>query len=127
MHNLITLIQGRRKNAKDTITIYIYMPPRPSQCCGISHDKLCLSMTCSIYITSTANNKTIECNIENTSCDSKWFIYVIFCPFCKLQYVGQSNNLRARMNGHWSDYRHCAAGKINKILPDVPSVAVTAV
>ena len=46
---------------------------------------------------------------------SKWIIYVISCPICNLQYVGQSNNFRARMNGHKSDFRLYAAGKINKM------------
>ena len=31
------------------------------------------------------------------------------------QYVGQSNNFRARVNGHKSDFRLYAAGKINKM------------
>ena len=40
---------------------------------------------------------------------------LFFCPICKLQYVGQSNNFRARMNGNKSDFRLCAAGKIKKM------------
>ena len=91
-------------------------PPRPSQSCGKSRCKLCLSLICSNYISSTANNKTFKCYNENTSCDSKWIIYVISCPICNLQYVGQSNNFRARMNGHKSDFRLYAAGKINKMV-----------
>ena len=75
-------------------------PPRPSQSCGKSRCKLCLSLICYNYISSTANNKTFKCNNENTNCDTKWLIYVISCPICKLQYVGQSNNFRARMNRH---------------------------
>ena len=73
-------------------------PPRPSQSCGKSRCKLCLSLICSSYISSTANYKTFKCYNDNTSCDSKWIIYVISCPICNLQYVGQSNNLRARIN-----------------------------
>ena len=68
-------------------------PPRPSQSSGKSRCKLCLSLICSNYISSTANNKTFKCYNDNTSCDSKWIIYVISCPICNLQYVGQSNNL----------------------------------
>ena len=71
-------------------------PPRPSQSCGKSSCKLCISLICSNYISSTANNKTFKCHNENTSCKSKWIIYVISCPICNLQYVGQSNNLRAQ-------------------------------
>ena len=90
-------------------------PPRPSQSCGKSRCELCLSLICSKYISSTANNKTLKCHNENTSCDSKWIIYVTSCPICNLQYVGQSNNFRARMNGHKSDFRCYAAGKINRM------------
>ena len=90
-------------------------PPMPSQSCGKSRCKLCLSLICSNYIRSTANNKTFKCYNKNTSCDSKWIIYVISCPICDLQYVGQSNNFRARMNGHKSDFRLYAAGKTNKM------------
>ena len=87
--------------------------PRPSQSCGKSRCRLCLSLICSNYISSTANNKTFKCHNENTCCDSKWIIYVISCPICNLQYVSQSNNLSARMNGHKSDFQIYAAGKIN--------------
>ena len=95
-------------------------PPRPSQSCGKSRCKLCLSLICSNYISGTANNKTIKCYNENTSCDSKWIIYVISCPIYNLQYVGQSNNFRARMNGHKSDFRLYAAGKINNMDNKLP-------
>ena len=87
----------------------------PSQSCGKSGCKQCLSLICSNYISGTANNKTFKCHNENTSCDSKWIIYVISCPICNLQYVGQSNNLKARMNGHRSDFRLYAADKISKM------------
>ena len=90
-------------------------PSRPSQGCGKSRCKLCLSLTCSDYISSTASNKTFQCHSENTRCDSKWIIYVIFCPICNLLYVGHCNKLRARMNGHKSDFRLYAAGRINKM------------
>ena len=91
-------------------------PTRPSQSCGKSRCKLCLSLICCNYIRSNASNKTFKCHNENTSCNSKRIIYVISCPICKLQYVGQSNNFRARMNGQKSDFRLYAAGKINMIL-----------
>ena len=90
-------------------------PPRPSQGCGKSRCKLCMSKICSNYIISTANNKTFKCHNENTSCDSKWIIYVISCPICNLLYVVQSNKFRASMNGHKSDFRLYAAGNINKM------------
>ena len=90
-------------------------PPRPSQSCGKSRCKLCLSLICANYISSTDNNKTHKCHNGNTSCDSKWIVYVISCPICNQQYVGQSNNFRARMNGHKSDIRLYSASMINKM------------
>ena len=51
-------------------------------------------------ILSTATGKN-----SNTNCNSDWLIYVISCPTCELQYVGQTNNIRLRMNGHKSDLR----------------------
>ena len=42
-------------------------------------------------------------------------MYVISCPICNLQYVGQINNLRARMNGHNGDFLIYPAGRINKM------------
>ena len=90
-------------------------PPRPSPSCGKSRCKLCLSLICSNYITSTANNKTPKCNNKNTSIDIEPATYVIFFPSCKLHYVGQSNNFRACMNGHKSDFQLYAAGKMKKI------------
>ena len=80
-----------------------------------SRCKQCLSLICSNYISSAANNKTFKCHKENTSCDSKWIIYVISCPIFYLQYVGHSNNFRAHMNRHKSDFRLYATGKINKM------------
>ena len=103
-----------RANLRQTASVN-EEPPRPSQSCSKSRCRLCLSLIYSNYISSTANNKTFKCHNVNTSCDYKCIIYVISCPNCNLQYVGQSNNLRARMNGHKSDFRLYAAGKINKM------------
>ena len=91
-------------------------PPRPSQCFGKSRCKPCLTLICSNYISSTANNETYKCRNVNTSCDSKWAIDVISCPIGKLQYVGQSNNFGARINGNKSDFRLYAVGKTNKMV-----------
>ena len=90
-------------------------PPRPSQCCGKSHCKLCLSLNCSNYISCTVNNKTYKCHNENTSCDSNLIIYVISCPICNPQVITQSDNIGTRKNGHKNDFRLYAAGKINKM------------
>ena len=36
------------------------------------------------------------------------------CDVCGLQYVGQTNNIRLRMNGHISDYRKFLNGDFSK-------------
>ena len=36
------------------------------------------------------------------------------CDVCGLQYVGQTNNIRLRMNGHKSDYRKFLNGDFSK-------------
>ena len=88
---------------------------KPPQICGKNRCKLCTFLICSDSITSTANNKTFKCYNRDTTCDSEWIVYVIQCPICNLQYVGQSNNFRSRMNGHKSDFRLYAAGNLNKM------------
>ena len=55
-------------------------PPRPSQSCGISRCKQCLPLTCSIYISSTANNKTFKYHSENTCCDHKLLFMILHVP-----------------------------------------------
>ena len=87
----------------------------PPRICGKKRCKLCATLICADSITSTSNNNTFKCYNRDTTCDSEWVIYVIQCPICFLQYVGQSNNFRSRMNGHKSDFRLYAAGKLNKM------------
>ena len=36
------------------------------------------------------------------------------CDVCGMQYVGQTNNIRLRMNGHKSDYRRYLNGDFSK-------------
>ena len=36
------------------------------------------------------------------------------CDVCGMQYVGQTNNIRSRMNGHKSDYRRFLYGDFSK-------------
>ena len=79
-------------------------PPRPSQFCGKSRCKLCLSLICSNYISSTDKNKTFKCHNEDISCDFKWIIFVISCTICNLQYVDHSNNFRVCMNEHKGNF-----------------------
>ena len=44
----------------------------------------------------------------------KWAVYVIMCDVCGMQYVGQTNNIRSRMNGHKSDNRRFLNGDFSK-------------
>ena len=36
------------------------------------------------------------------------------CDACGMQYVGQTNNIRSRMNGHKSEYRRLLNGDFSK-------------
>ena len=61
-------------------------------------------------VTSTSNRRYFHCFNENTTCSSKWVIYLISCPVCFKQYVGQTNDLRLRINGHKSNLRKFREG-----------------
>ena len=37
------------------------------------------------------------------------------CDVCGMQYVGQTNNIRSRMNGHKPDYRRFLNGDFSKL------------
>ena len=45
----------------------------------------------------------IKCKI---TCNSKNVIYFLKCIKCSCTYIGKTNNMRKRMNGHMSDSRH---------------------
>ena len=87
----------------------------PARCCAKKRCKLCDILICSDTIKSTANGRTFKCRNMDTTCDSEWIIYVAHCPSCELQYVGQTNNFRLRMNGHRSDFKLYTSGKSNKM------------
>ena len=46
--------------------------------------------------------------------NTKWAVYVIMCDVCGMQYVGQTNNVMSRMNGHKSDYQRILNGDLSK-------------
>ena len=56
-----------------------------------------------------------DCPLLIPLCNSKWNIFIMFCPICSLQYVGQCNNFRAGTNGHKINFRLNATGNINKM------------
>ena len=39
---------------------------------------------------------------------------MIMCDICGMQYVGQANNIRSRMNGHRSEYQRFLNGDFSK-------------
>ena len=45
----------------------------------------------------------VKCKI---TCNSKNVIYFLKCIKCSCTYIGKTNNMRKRMNGHISDSRH---------------------
>ena len=61
-------------------------------------------------ITNNSNGITFHCRNQGTNSNSKWAVYAIMYDVCGMQYVGQTNNIRSRMNGHKSDYRRSLNG-----------------
>jgi peptide-methionine (R)-S-oxide reductase len=86
----------------------------PCKPCGAKRCQLCPLLVTSDRITSTSNGRTFSCRNSSTNCNSLWSVYVVSCPDCGLQYVGQTNNIRLRMNGHKSDLRKFIDGTSNK-------------
>ena len=76
-----------------------------SKICQDNRCQLCTAFVSASCITSTSNGRTFYCHNQGTNCNTKWAVYVIMCDVCGLQYVGQTNNIRLRLNGHKSDYR----------------------
>lgn len=67
--------------------------------------KYCKYVTTSQSITSTSTGKRWPIVGHNT-CESFHVVYVITCPFCKFQYVGQTGrNIRKRLYEHLRDIR----------------------
>lgn len=86
-------------------------PSRPCYRGKTKPCQLCSKLVASDIVTSTANRRNIHCFNENTTCSSKWVFYLISCPVCFKQYVGQTNDLGLRINGHKSNLKKFRKGK----------------
>ena len=76
-----------------------------SKPCQGNRCQLCTAFVSASCVTSTSNGRTFHCCNQGTNCNTNWAVYLIMCDVCDMQYVGQENNIRLRMNGHKSDYR----------------------
>ena len=85
-----------------------------SKPCQGNRCQLCTAFVSASCVTSTSNGRTFHCRNQGTNCNTKWAVYVIMCDVCGMQYVGQTNNIRLRMNGHKSDYRKFLNGDFSK-------------
>ena len=85
-----------------------------SKPCQGNHCQLCTAFVSASCVTSTSNDRTFRCRNQGTNCNTKWAVHVIMCDVCGMQYVGQTNNIRLRMNGHKSDYRKFLNGDLSK-------------
>ena len=80
---------------------------------GVTGCKRTNCKLCKMYLVipgtqfTTANNSTWNL-MRHVSCHSKNVIYYLSCSFCngKTTYIGQTTNLRNRMNDHISKCRH---------------------
>ena len=86
-------------------------PSRPCYRGKTKPCQLCSKLVANEIVTSTANRRNFHCFNENTTCSSKWVIYLISCPVCFKQYVGQTNDLRLRINAHKSNLKKFRDGK----------------
>ena len=84
-----------------------------SKPCQGNRCQLCTAFVSASCITS--NGRTFHCRNQGTSCNTKLAVYVIMCDVYGMQYVGQTNNIRSRMNGHRSDYRRFLNGDFSKL------------
>ena len=91
------------------IHVYIYMYIQMQLRC-----QLCIAFVSASCVTSTSNGRTVNCRNQGTNCNTKWAVHVIMCDVCGMQYVGQTNNIRLRMNRHKSDYRIFLNGDFSK-------------
>ena len=76
--------------------------------------QLCTAIVSASCVTSTSNGRTFHCRNQGTNCNTKSAVYVIMCDVCGMQYVGQTNNIKLRMNGHKSDNRKFLNGDFSK-------------
>ena len=63
---------------------------------------------------------TFHCRNQGANCNTKWAVYIIMCDVCGMQYVGQTGNVRFRMNKHTSDYRRFLNGDFSKSVTSAP-------
>ena len=57
-------------------------------------------------IVSQANGRKHRVLANETSCNANNVVYCLICAHCGLQYIGLTNNLRLRINGHRSALRN---------------------
>ena len=94
------------------IHMCIYVNNNFCKPCQGNRCQLCTASVSASCVTS--NGRTFHCRNQGTNCNTKWAVYVIMCDVCGMQYVGQTNNIRSRMNGHKSDYRRFLNGDFYK-------------
>ena len=72
--------------------------------CNRPRGQLCHIVPKFSFITSKASRQKFDLQCGESNCASMNVVYVLWCIICWLQYVGQTNNLRLRLN----NYESCA-------------------
>ena len=85
-----------------------------SKPCHINRCQLCTAFVSANCVTSTSNGRTFHCRNQDAICNTKRPAFVIMCDACGMQYVGQTNNVKSRINGHKSGYRSFLNGDFSK-------------
>ena len=83
-----------------------------SKSCQGNRCQLCTAFISASCVTSIG--RAFHCRNQGAYYNKTWAVYVIMCDVCGMQYVGQTNSVRSRMNGHKSDYRRFLNGNYSK-------------
>ena len=101
------------KNLSQQLCRAKYKILRKKPCQG-NRCQLCAAFASANCVTRTSNGRTFHCRNQGANCNTNRAVYVLMCDVCGMQYVGQANNVRSRMNGHKSDYRRFLNGDFSK-------------
>ena len=79
--------------------------------CNRPRCELCHIVPKCNFVTSKASGQKFGLQCGESNCASMNVVYVLWCTICGLQYVGQTNNLRLRLNNHKSCARNVGVVK----------------
>ena len=112
----VPMIGFRRGKSLKDMLVRAKVPPLQKQrgfCgpCDKTRCRLCDIIVKTDSFKSFSSNKTYKIQPENLNCDSKNVVYLISCKTCQKQYVGSTEEFRARFNNYKCAHRNFKKGK----------------